>query len=90
MSDAVEMAMNRVGITHMADKRILHLSKGYRQRVGIAQALIHQPKMLILDEPTVSLDPVQMIEIRGLISELKKNHTIILSTHTLSGSGKSL
>jgi ABC-2 type transport system ATP-binding protein len=60
-----------------------HLSKGFRQRVGLAQALIHNPDVLILDEPTVGLDPKQIIEMRGLIHELAGAHTLILSTHIL-------
>ena len=65
-------------------RRIQELSKGYRQRVGIAQCLLGKPKVIILDEPTVGLDPKQMIEIRELIRELGKNHTVILSSHILS------
>jgi len=61
-----------------------HLSKGYRQRVGLAQALIHEPEVLILDEPTVGLDPRQIIEIREMIKGLGGDHTVILSTHILS------
>ena len=63
---------------------ISNLSKGFKQRVGLAQALVSEPDVLILDEPTVGLDPAQVIEIRDLISELKKDHTVILSTHILS------
>ena len=66
------------------DRLIKHLSKGYRQRVGIAQALIGDPETIILDEPTVGLDPKQIIEIRDLIRELGKKHTVILSSHILS------
>ena len=68
----------------MKDRLICNLSKGYRQRVGIAQALIGQPEYIILDEPTVGLDPNQMIEIRELIRTLGKEHTVILSSHILS------
>ena len=73
----------KVGIAHVKKRVIRNLSKGYRQRVGIAQALIGDPKILIFDEPTVGLDPVQIIEIRELIRELGKQHTVILSTHIL-------
>ena len=73
-----------VKIDDVADRIIKNLSKGYRQRVGIAQALIGNPPVLIFDEPTVGLDPKQIIEIRNLIRSLGKNHTIILSTHILS------
>lgn len=73
-----------VKIDNVIDRLIKNLSKGYRQRVGIAQALIGNPDLLILDEPTVGLDPKQIIEIRNLIARLGKNHTIILSSHILS------
>lgn len=76
--------MERTAITHYADTVIGHLSKGYRQRVGLAQALVHNPDVLILDEPTVGLDPKQIIEIRQLIRGLGGSHTVILSTHILS------
>ncbi len=72
-----------VKITDVYNRTIKHLSKGYRQRVGLAQALMGNPKVLILDEPTVGLDPRQIIEIRNLIKKLGKNHTVILSTHIL-------
>ena len=73
-----------VKLENVADRLIKNLSKGYRQRVGIAQALIGNPDVLILDEPTVGLDPKQIIEIRNLIARLGKNHTVILSSHILS------
>ena len=73
-----------VKITDVEDRIIKHLSKGYKQRVGLAQALIGNPPVLILDEPTVGLDPKQIIEIRSLIKRLGKNHTVILSSHILS------
>lgn len=71
-------------ITDVKDRIIKHLSKGYKQRVGLAQALIGNPPVLILDEPTVGLDPKQIIEIRNLIKKLGRNHTVILSSHILS------
>jgi ABC-2 type transport system ATP-binding protein len=76
-------AMERTGLTEMARRHIGKLSKGYRQRVGIAQAVIHRPEVLILDEPTVGLDPRQIVEIRSLIRELAGHATILLSTHIL-------
>lgn len=80
---AVERAMDLVNLTDRADNTISKLSKGYRQRVGIAQAIAHEPDVLILDEPTIGLDPRQIIEVRDLIRSLGKEHTIILSTHIL-------
>ncbi len=73
-----------VKIDNVYDRRIANLSKGYKQRVGLAQALVGNPNVLILDEPTVGLDPKQIIEIRTLIKKLGKNHTVILSSHILS------
>lgn len=81
---AIEDVMKRTGILDMANRLIRQLSKGYCQRVGIAQALLGCPDVIILDEPTVGLDPGQIIEIRGLIRELGKNHTVLLSSHILS------
>ena len=72
------------GIAHMRKRLIRNLSKGYKQRVGIAQALIGNPSVLIFDEPTVGLDPKQIVEVRNLIRSLGKKHTVILSTHILS------
>lgn len=83
-SERIEFVVDRLGLSEVAHKRNSHLSKGFRQRVGIAQAIIHNPDLLILDEPTIGLDPMQMIEIRDLITELKTDHTILLSTHILS------
>lgn len=80
----IEEAMEKTGIKAVENKLIKSLSKGYRQRVGIAQAIIGKPSIIILDEPTVGLDPKQIIEIRDLICELGKTHTVILSSHILS------
>lgn len=83
-SDQLARVMKLVKISHVMKRRIKNLSKGYRQRVGIAQALLGNPEVLILDEPTVGLDPKQIIEIREMIRDLGKEHTIILSSHILS------
>ena len=80
----MEQIMNMVGINLVAGRLIGNLSKGYKQRVGIAQALVGDPPILILDEPTVGLDPNQIIGIRKLIKALSKNHSIIVSSHILS------
>lgn len=80
----VESAMERLRITDMRKRLIRNLSKGYKQRVGFAQALLGNPKVLILDEPTVGLDPSQVIEVRNLILDLKKDHSIIFSSHILA------
>jgi gliding motility-associated transport system ATP-binding protein len=79
----VETVMRRTRVDDMADRHCAKLSKGYRQRVGLAQALIHDPEVLILDEPTAGLDPKQIIETRDLIRSLAGDHTIVLSTHIL-------
>ena len=79
----VEDLIERVGLTAEANKRVGQLSKGYRQRVGLAQAMIGNPELLILDEPTTGLDPNQLEDIRALIREMGKDRTVILSTHIL-------
>ena len=80
----MEAVMEVTRIADMRGRLIANLSKGYKQRVGLAQALVGDPKILILDEPTVGLDPKQIIEIRSLIKGLGKKHTIILSSHVLA------
>ncbi|NLM62391.1 MAG: ABC transporter ATP-binding protein [Clostridiales bacterium] len=80
----IDEVMKLTRITSVADRLIRNLSKGYRQRVGIAQAILGDPEIIILDEPTVGLDPKQIIEIRELIKSLGENHTVILSSHILS------
>lgn len=82
-TSAVDLAMQRCWLTDVQRKPIRHLSKGYRQRVGLAAALLHEPPVLLLDEPTSGLDPTQILEVRGLIRELAGRHTILLSTHIL-------
>ncbi|WP_228557484.1 ABC transporter ATP-binding protein, partial [Myxococcus sp. AB025B] len=77
-------AVERCGLASVLGKDIHQLSKGYRQRVGLAQAILHDPDLLILDEPTTGLDPNQIVEIRSLIKELGREKTVILSTHILS------
>ena len=84
LSGQVERVMEKTRLTDMRARLIRNLSKGYRQRVGIAQALLCDPEIIILDEPTVGLDPVQIIEIRELIRELGHDHTLVLSSHILS------
>ncbi|HEC13748.1 MAG TPA: ATP-binding cassette domain-containing protein [Acidiferrobacteraceae bacterium] len=80
---ARQQAKERCGLTDAGRRLIGNLSKGYRQRVGIAQAIIHQPQVVILDEPTAGLDPIQIREIRTLVRELSQEHAVILSTHIL-------
>ncbi|MEC9381217.1 MAG: ATP-binding cassette domain-containing protein [Candidatus Latescibacterota bacterium] len=83
MRARIDETMEKTGVVHVRSNVIGHLSKGYRQRVGLAQALVHNPSVLILDEPTVGLDPKQIIEIREVIKSLRGEHTIVLSTHIL-------
>lgn len=80
---AVEMAKERCGLGHMSKRLIENLSNGYQQRVGIAQAIIHNPMVVILDEPTVGLDPIQIRDIRALIREVGAERSVIISTHIL-------
>lgn len=82
--DEIKRVMTLLGITDVKGKLIRNLSKGYKQRVGFAQALLGNPKFIILDEPTVGLDPNQVIEVRKIIKNLKKDHTVIFSSHILS------
>ena len=81
--DRVAEIIEQTGLTQEYKKKIGHLSKGYRQRVGLAQALVHNPKVLILDEPTTGLDPNQIVEVRQLIKNVGKDKTVILSTHIM-------
>src|SRR5207249_4675129 len=83
IDDEIKRVMERASITDVADRIIAKLSKGYKQRVGLAQALIGDPPVLILDEPTIGLDPKQIHEVRELIKDLAGNHTVVLSTHIL-------
>jgi len=84
LKDQIEDVIRQTKIQDVRSRRISALSKGYKQRVGIAQALLGNPKVIILDEPTVGLDPIQIIEIRALIKELGQTHTVIFSSHILS------
>ncbi|MCL4121900.1 UNVERIFIED_CONTAM: hypothetical protein GTU68_045513 [Idotea baltica] len=79
----IQEVIEQVGLTPEAHKKIGQLSKGYRQRVGLAAALLHDPEVLILDEPTTGLDPNQLVEIRGLIKEIGKTKTVLFSTHIM-------
>ena len=83
IKNRIEELIELTGLTAERKKKIGQLSKGYRQRVGLAQALIHDPEVLILDEPTTGLDPNQIVEIRNLIKEIGKSKTVILSTHIM-------
>lgn len=84
MEESVNQAAQMTGLTEVMNRLIKNLSKGYKQRVGLAQAILGMPEIIILDEPTVGLDPIQIIEIRSLMKELAKEHTVILSSHILS------
>lgn len=81
---AVDKALDQCGITHFRKRLIRNLSGGYQQRVGIAQAIIHDPQLVVLDEPTNGLDPNQIVEIRNLVKQIAQERTVILSTHMLS------
>lgn len=83
IATAVDRAKQRCGLEEVGRRLIGNLSKGFQQRVGIAQAIVHEPAVVILDEPTVGLDPIQIIEIRALIAELGREHGVIVSTHIL-------
>src|SRR5437870_396853 len=80
----VDLVMQQCGLTDVSRKIIGHLSKGYRQRVGLADALVHEPELIILDEPTIGLDPHQIRSVRQLIKNLARRHTVLLSSHILS------
>ncbi|NML22780.1 ABC transporter ATP-binding protein [Pseudoflavitalea sp. G-6-1-2] len=84
IKSAVEEAKERCQITHFGSRLIKNLSGGYRQRVGIAQAIIHKPRLVVMDEPTNGLDPNQLIEVRKLIREIAQNSTVLLSSHVMS------
>ena len=84
VEERVEETLEMVGLLDRADGYIANLSKGMRQRVGLAQALLHRPEVLILDEPTIGLDPGQVVDVRNLIREIGKERTVLLSTHILS------
>jgi len=83
MRAAIDSAKERCGLTEVGRRLIVNLSKGYQQRVGIAQAIIHSPSVVLLDEPTVGLDPIQIREIRSLIRDVANEHSVVLSTHIL-------
>src|SRR5690606_19044012 len=77
-------AVARCGLSDVENRVVGHLSRGYRQRVGLADAIVHEPPILILDEPTAGLDPIQVREVRTLIRELGERHAVLLSTHIMS------
>ena len=81
---AVDLALEKCSIAHFRDRLIKNLSGGYQQRVGIAQAIVHNPQFVVLDEPTNGLDPNQIVDIRNLIRDIAKHHSVLLSTHILS------
>jgi ABC-2 type transport system ATP-binding protein len=84
VKQAVSEVMEKCGVTHFSSRILRNLSGGYRQRVGIAQAIIHKPKLVVLDEPTNGLDPNQILEVRKLIKEIAEERAVIFSTHILS------
>lgn len=84
VDESVEVALAKCSITHFKDRLIKNLSGGYQQRVGIAQAIVHNPQFVVLDEPTNGLDPNQIVDIRNLIRDIAKHHAVLLSTHILS------
>ncbi len=81
--ERVDVVLEQCGLTDVSRKIIGHLSKGYRQRVGLADALVHEPELIILDEPTIGLDPLQIRSVRQLIKEMSRNQTVLISTHIL-------
>lgn len=83
LRESVDTVVEKCGITNYYNSQCQALSKGYRQRVGLAQAMVHDPMVLILDEPTIGLDPIQIVEIRNLIKSFGGDHTVVLSTHIL-------
>lgn len=84
VDEAVDLALEKCSITHFRDRLIKNLSGGYQQRVGIAQAIVHNPQFVVLDEPTNGLDPNQIVDIRNLIRDIAKHHAVLMSTHILS------